>query len=146
MTNTTIKAGDNVSVHYRGTLEDGTEFDSSYSRKEPITFTVGSGQMIAGFDAAVVGMTTEETKTVTLDPEEAYGPSYPDRTTEMPLTAFPSDFPLEEGATVPLQGPGGQHLLASVMNRDEEKVTLDLNHPMAGKTLTFEIKIVNVDV
>jgi FKBP-type peptidyl-prolyl cis-trans isomerase 2 len=64
----------------------------------------------------------------------------------MPLTAFPSDFPLEEGATVPLQGPGGQHLLASVMNRDEEKVTLDLNHPMAGKTLTFEIKIVNVDV
>ena len=145
MSNLTIKTGDNVSVHYRGTLEDGTEFDSSYSRKEPITFTVGSGQMITGFDAAVRGMNPEETKTVTFGPDEAYGPSYPDRTTEMPLSAFPEDFPLNEGATVPLQGPGGQHLLATVTNNDNEKVTLDLNHPMAGKTLTFEITVVEVD-
>jgi len=142
MSDDTIKSGDNISVHYRGTLEDGTEFDSSYSRNEPITFTVGSGQMITGFDSAVVGMTEGQSKTITLGPDEAYGPSYPDRTTEMPLSAFPSDFELEEGASVPLQGPGGQHILGTVTEKDSEKVKVDLNHPMAGKTLTFELKVV----
>ena len=144
MTSTPIKAGDTVPVHYKGTLEDGTEFDSSYSRNEPITFTVGSGQMITGFDTAVVGMTEGENKTVTFGPEEAYGPTYPDRTTEMARSAFPSDFVVEEGTTVPLQGPGGQHLLGTVTATDEEKVTVDLNHPMAGKTLTFEIEVTQV--
>ena len=75
----TIKAGDEISVHYRGTLEDGTEFDNSYERAQPVTFTAGVGQMITGFDAAVMGMTEGEVKTVTFGPDEAYGDVDPDR-------------------------------------------------------------------
>ncbi len=138
----TIANGDTISVHYRGTAS-GEEFDSSHGR-DPINFTVGTGQMITGFDTAVVGMTEGETKTVTFGPEEGYGVSYPDRVTEMPTDAFPPDFELNEGTKVPLMGPGGQHLLGTVQTVTDESVTVDLNHPLAGKELTFEIQVVSV--
>ena len=141
----TVEKGNTVSVHYKGTFDDGTEFDSSYTRDEPISFTVGSGQMIQGFDDAVVGMFTGDTKTITLEPEDAYGEADPERTTEMPSSAFPADFDLSQGANVPLMGPGGQHMLGTVKENTAGTVLIDLNHPMAGKDLTFEINLVNID-
>ena len=140
----TIKAGDEISVHYRGTLEDGTEFDNSYERATPITFTGGGGRMISGFDNAVIGMTEGEVKTVTLGPEEAYGDIDPERSTELPRSAFPEDFPLEEGTQVPLQAPGGGNLVGTVTETDTDLVKIDLNHALAGKTLTFEVEVVKV--
>ena len=140
----TIKAGDEISVHYRGTLEDGTEFDNSYERGQTITFTAGSGQMISGFDDAVIGMTEGEVKTVTFGPDEAYGDIDPERNTEMPRSAFPEDFPLEEGAKVPLQAPTGETLLGTITSTDDDLVKIDLNHALAGKTLTFEVEVVKV--
>jgi|TARA_R110002126_G_scaffold34731_2_gene107289 peptidylprolyl isomerase len=140
--NSTVSTGTTVSVHYRGTLEDGEEFDSSYSRSEPLTFTAGSGQMIAGFDEAVIGMTVGESKTFTVSPEDGYGEHFPDRTTEMPRSAFPADFDLSDGAQVPLMGPGDRPLIGSVLVSTPAAVTVDLNHPLAGKTLKFEIEVV----
>jgi len=141
----TIKAGDTISVHYKGTLQDGTEFDNSYDRQEPISFTAGAGQMIKGFDNAVIGMTEGETKTFTFGSDEAYGQVFPDRMTEMPRTAFPDDFPLEEGGKVPLQAPGGEMLMGTITEASDDSVTIDLNHPLAGETLTFEVEVVKVN-
>jgi len=140
----TIKAGDEISVHYRGTLEDGTEFDNSYERGQAITFTAGSGQMISGFDDAVIGMTQGEVKTVTFGPDEAYGDIDPDRNTEMPRGMFPEDFPLETGGKVPLQAPTGETLMGTITEASDELVKIDLNHSLAGKTLTFEVEVVKV--
>ncbi len=141
----TIKAGDEISVHYRGTLDDGTEFDSSYAREMPISFTAGIGQMVKGFDKAVIGMTEGETKTVTFGPEEGYGAPEPDRKTELPRDAFPDDFPLEEGGKVPLQAPNGETLLGTILETTDASVSIDLNHTLAGKTLTFEVEVIKVN-
>ena len=140
----TIKAGDEISVHYRGTLEDGTEFDNSYERAQPITFTAGVGQMISGFDNAVIGMTQGEVKTVTFGPDEAYGDVDPERNTELPGDMFPDDFPLEAGGKVPLQAPTGETLVGSITETSDDSVKIDLNHSLAGKTLTFEVEVVKV--
>jgi peptidylprolyl isomerase len=140
----TVKAGDEISVHYRGTLEDGTEFDNSYERAQPVTFTAGVGQMITGCDAAVMGMTEGEVKTVTFGPDEAYGDVDPDRNTEMPRDMFPDDFPLEAGGKVPLQAPTGETLMGTITETSDDSVKIDLNHSLAGKTLTFEVEVVKV--
>ena len=139
-----IKAGDTVSVHYKGTLQDGTEFDNSYTREEPISFTAGSGQMIKGFDNAVIGMAEGETKTVTFGSDEAYGESDPDRKTELPRDAFPDDFPLEKGNKVPLHAPNGDTLVGTITEATDISVSIDLNHPLAGESLTFEVEVVKV--
>lgn len=142
-----VKAGQTVSVHYVGTFEDGTEFDSSVSRGEPITFQVGAGQMISGFDQAVAGMKNGETKDVTLTPEMAYGPSREDLVQNISTKLFPEDFEFVIGATVKGDAPNGQPLLAAIVEHqpDNEVVVLDFNHPMAGKTLNFNINVVAVD-
>lgn len=142
-----VKAGQTVSVHYIGTFEDGTEFDSSVSRGQPITFQVGAGQMIAGFDQAVAGMTNGETKDVTLTPEMAYGASREDLVQNISTKLFPEDFDFVVGATVKGDAPNGQPLLAAIVDHqpDNEVVVLDFNHPMAGKTLNFNISVVSVD-
>jgi peptidylprolyl isomerase len=145
MMSNTIKAGDTISVHYKGTLQDGTEFDNSYKREEPISFTAGSGQMIKGFDNAVIGMTEGETKTVTFGSDEAYGEVVPDRKTEIAREAFPDDFPLEKGGKVPLQAPGGETLMGTITETTDKAVSIDLNHPLAGETLTFEVEVVKVN-
>ena len=141
---TTATEGTNATVHYRGTLEDGSEFDNSHVRGDPITFTVGAGQMIAGFNDAVNGMTVGETKTVTLTPDQAYGDVNPEAQTTFPKSGFPADLELVEGMPVPLRTPDGRTLMGRLTEQQEETVTIDLNHPLAGQTLQFEIELVEV--
>ena len=140
----TAKNGDNVSVHYTGTFNDGTKFDSSHDRGEPISFTVGAGQMISGFDSAVNGMNVGESKTVTLSPDQAYGDSNPDAIQSVPKTEFPDGFEFIEGGVVQGQYPNGQPFRATITEVRESEATVDFNHPMAGKTLNFEIELVSI--
>ncbi len=133
-------AGDTVRVHYTGTLADGTEFDSSAGR-EPLEFTVGGGQVIAGFDEAVTGMTPGESQTVEIPADEAYGP----RRMEMMLNVSPDQFPEgmdpEVGQELQLSQPDGQAVVVRVAEVSDDGVTLDANHPLAGEDLTFEITL-----
>ena len=143
-TTNTATRGTTVKVHYRGTLTDGTEFDNSHTRGTPIEFQVGGGQMIRGFDTAVEGMTTGETKTINIACADAYGETNPDANTEIPRSAFPADLELAEDMPVPLRGPQGQPFTGRVSALTEEAVTVDLNHPLAGQDLQFEIELVEV--
>jgi len=139
-----VENGNTVSVHYRGTLSDGTEFDSSYGRGEPITFEVGSGQMIAGFDSAIPGMEIGETKDINIPPENAYGPRNEDAIQSVPRTMFPTDFEIVVGATVRGQQPNGSPFLAKILSEEESTITLDFNHPLAGEDLNFAIELMSV--
>lgn len=134
-----VKEGDKVKVHYTGTLEDGTEFDSSAGR-DPLEFVVGSGQMIAGFDKGVVGMKVGEKKTITLTPEDAYGYPTEERVMEVDKSQFPADLQLEVG--MELAGPGGFPVKVQAIG--DSSVTIDANHPLAGKTLIFELELVEI--
>ena len=140
----TVQTGNTVSVHYTGTFEDGTVFDTSHNRGEPITFQVGNGQLIAGFDQALPGMAVGEVKKVSLSPEEGYGPRIDEAVQEVPKTAFPSDFDFQEGRTVAGVNPDGSSFQAVVGAVSEDTVEVDMNHPMAGKSLNFEIELVNI--
>jgi len=133
--------GTTVRVHYRGTLEDGSEFDSSQGR-EPLEFTIGEGQVIPGFESAVADLEVGESATVTLKSDEAYGPYHAEAVEVVPVTAF-TDTPYE-GAMVQLLGPNGERLAATITKIEGDDVTLDFNHPLAGKDLTFEIQLVEV--
>ena len=138
-----VENGNTVSVHYRGTLNDGTEFDSSHSRNETLTFEVGSGQMIPGFDTAVVGMTAGETKNITLTPVEAYGDTNPEAIVDVSKDNFPDDFEYIEGAMIQGFGPNGP-VVGTINEVKEATVSVDFNHPMAGKDLNFEIELVEI--
>ena len=133
-----------VTLHYKGTLEDGQQFDSSYDREEPMTVLVGSGQLINGFEQAVLGMSEGDKKTVTVPAQDAYGDVDPEAKVTLDRGIFPEDFELNEGITVPLTGPSGEPVLASVVGYTDEQVTVDLNHPMAGKELTFDIEVLEI--
>jgi len=135
--------GDTVSVHYTGTLEDGTEFDSSRG-KDPLTFTIGAGQMITGFDNAVRGMKVGEIKTVTLPPEEAYGPHHADLVAVLSRDQFPEGITLTIGQRVPMQNDLGQQFMATIIEIGPSTVTIDANHELAGKSLIFEIELVSI--
>ena len=139
-----VKTGDTVSVHYQGKLDDGTEFDNSRNRGEPLTFQVGSGQVIAGFDVALTGMTVGETKTVSIPPDQAYGSRIDEAVQVVPKTAFPPGFPFTLGQTVQGQGADGNPIAATITAEDMQTVTIDMNHPLAGKNLNFEIELVSV--
>jgi len=147
MANTKIvpKTGQTVSVHYVGTLPDGTEFDSSRTRGEPISFQLGSGQLIAGFDTAVNDMTVGETRQVVVEPADAYGEHNPELIQEVPQAAFPPDFEFQVGGVVQGANPLGQPVFATVQGVGEADVTLDMNHPLSGKTLTFDIELLSVN-
>ena len=140
---TTAKSGDSVNVHYTGTLDAGTTFDSSKGR-EPLTFTLGSGMVIAGFDDAVTGMAVGETKTVTFPPEEAYGPVQPEMIQQVERSNIPAEIELAVGVQLQAGGPGQQPMIVTVVELDEETVTLDANHALAGKALTFELELVSI--
>lgn len=140
-----VVSGNMVSVHYRGTLEDGTEFDSSHSRGETLSFTVGSGQMISGFDAGVVGMQVGEKKNLQLAADEGYGQRIDEAIQDIPKTAFPGDFDFIVDATVQGAGPDGRPVMAKILKENTETVTLDFNHPLAGKSLNFEIELVGIN-
>ncbi len=135
-----VKKGDLVKVHYTGKFESGEVFDSSYNRNEPLGFTVGSGQMIQGFDEAVMGMALGEEKTVTLPPEKAYGVSHPEYIFPVEKTQLPPDMPMELGIEL-MANIQGQDVPVTVIEITENTVKLDANHQMAGKTLVFDIKI-----
>ena len=140
-----VEHGQKVKVHYRGTFSDGEEFDSSYSRDIPLEFEVGAGQMIKGFDEAVVGMETGETKKINLKPKEAYGDFNDKAFTEVPTKSFPTDFnpkvdEMVQGSTI-----DGKPVVAKVKELKESTIVLDLNHPLAGKELNFEIELVEIE-
>ena len=136
-----IKEGHNVQVHYKGTLADGTEFDNSKDRGAPLEFEVGSGQLIKGFDEAVRGMGLGEVKTFTLAPADAYGYHDPEAVQEYPKEAFPKNYAFVNGDAVEGTSQEGVPLVAKIVSSNKNTVTLDLNHPLAGKDLTFEIEV-----
>ncbi|MBD8878509.1 FKBP-type peptidyl-prolyl cis-trans isomerase [Roseibium polysiphoniae] len=140
---TEVKAGDSVAIHYKGTLSDGTVFDSSEGR-DPLQFTVCSGQIIPGLDKALPGMTVGEEKTVNIPSEEAYGAKDPNATQPVPRDQLPTDIPLEVGTQLQVQTPDGQLMTVSIVEVGEENVVLDANHPLAGKDLTFEFSLVSI--
>ena len=139
----TVENGNTVTVHYTGTLNNGTEFDSSRNR-EPFSFQVGSGQVIPGFDTGVVGMTEGQTKTIVITSENAYGPLNEDALQEVPKTQFPPDFPVTIGETVHGETGEGQNFAARIVSEQDETITLDFNHPLAGEDLTFEVELLAI--
>lgn len=145
MSETTAQSGDMVKVHYTGKLTDGSVFDSSYERDEPIEFTLGAGQMIAGFDAGVTGMNVGDKKTLELAPEQAYG----DRTEEAVVTVPKENLgdladQVSEGDRLVMQTQDGQSVPVTVTGIDEASVILDANHQLAGQTLIFDVELVEV--
>lgn len=140
---TQVKTGDNVRVHYKGTLSDGTVFDSSEGR-EPLEFAVGSGQIIPGLDKALPGMEVGDKKTVEVPADEAYGEADPNARQAVPRAEIPDHIPTEPGTQLQMQAPNGQVVQVVVAEADEETVTLDANHPLAGKDLTFDIELVGI--
>ena len=136
------KEGSRVKVHYRGTLEDGSEFDSNLEG-EPLEFRMGEGQVIDGFEKALIGMTADEEKTFTLPPREAYGEHDASLIMKTPKASLPADG-LFEGIGVRIKLQDGRIADGYVTKIEEELVTLDFNHPLAGKALTFAIKVVDV--
>lgn len=132
-----------VEVAYKGTLADGKVFDSSEGR-DPLEVQMGTGQLIPGFEAALMDMKVGEKKTFTLPPEEAYGERNEDRTMDFPAAQVPPQINPQVGQTIALSSPEGQQMPAVITHVDDEKVTVDLNHPMAGKSLTFEIEVVGI--
>ena len=134
-----------VSVHYVGTFDDGTEFDNSRIRGEAISVEVGSGKVIPGFDSALLGMTVGETKSFKINSEDAYGDVNPEAFQTVPHAAFPPghDFKLDE--MVQGEGPTGQPVIARISSLGNEEVTLDFNHPLAGKNLNFEVEVVSTE-
>ena len=136
--------GDRVAVHYTGTLDDGTVFDSSRDRGTPLEFVLGAGQMIAGFDRAVAGMKVGQTKKVILPPEEAYGEYREDMVAVFDRDRVPEGMDVQVGQQLTLQTDDGGIITATVIEVSAESITLDANHRLAGKELTFEIELVSI--
>ena len=136
--------GSKVKVHYTGTLTDNTVFDSSRER-EPIEFTVGAGQMIEGFDAAVNGMTIGESKQVTIPAEKAYGPKLDEAMITVPKTQLPEGMNAEVGMQLEARQQDGRTQILVIAEVKEEEVVLDANHPLAGKDLIFDIELMEVN-
>ena len=141
---TEVKTGDTVRIHYTGTLLDGSVFDSSEGR-DPLEFKVGSGQVIEGMDEEMPGMVAGSKKTIQIPCAKAYGAINSDARQVIPRQGIPDDVPLEIGTQLQMQSPEGQALPVTVVEVDEATVTLDANHPMAGKDLTFEIELVSIN-
>jgi peptidylprolyl isomerase len=138
-----VKAGDLVKVHYTGKLTSGDQFDSSVGR-EPLEFTVGAGQMIKGFDAAMPGMTIGEKKTINIPAADAYGERSEEAIIEFPKENVPADMKLEPGMTLTLSNQMGQPVPVVVVELKENVIVLDANHFLAGKELIFDIELVSI--
>lgn len=137
------QSGDTVQVHYTGKLNDGTVFDSSEGR-EPLQFTLGSGQVIPGFESAVSGMEVGESKTAQIASDDAYGPYVPERVIAVSRQDFPEDISPEVGMRLAVTQPNGQQIPVTVTDVSEEDVTLDANHRLAGQDLVFDIQLVAI--
>lgn len=141
---TEVTSGATVRIHYTGTLNDGTVFDSSEGR-DPLEFTVGSGMIIPGLDRELPGMTVGEKKKVTIAPEDAYGPRQDGALLEVPRSDIPAEIPLELGLQLQMSGPQGQPMPVTVTELTDDSVTLDANHPLAGQTLIFDFEVVAIN-
>ena len=138
-----VKKGDVIRVHYTGTLLDGSQFDSSVGRS-PLEFTVGAGQMIAGFDAGVLGMSAGEKKTIQIDPDNGYGQKDPNAIIEFPTSNVPEGMQVEVGMKLNLQNQYGQPVPVEIIEVKEEVIIMDANHFLAGKDLVFEVELVEI--
>lgn len=138
-----VKKSDKIKVEYSGSFEDGEVFDASEKHGQPLEFEAGAGMVVPGFDAAVIGMDVGEEKEVTLKPEEAYGMPDERAVQKVPKDKFPAE--AKEGMMIGVPLPNGQQMPAKIVKIDDKEVTIDMNHPMAGKTLMFKIKIVSIE-
>ncbi|NTW58264.1 MAG: peptidylprolyl isomerase [Nitrospirae bacterium] len=138
-----VKQGDTVQVNYTGKLHDGTIFDTSLDR-HPLQFTLGKGQLIAGFEKAVLGMAAGERKTVVIPVAEAYGPRQQSAVVEVERKGFPDNFEPQIGQRLELTQEDDSTILVTVAGLTETHITLDANHPLAGKDLTFEIELLSI--
>jgi peptidylprolyl isomerase len=137
------KSGDTVRIHYTGKLEDGTEFDSS-SGRDPLEFALGAGQVIPGFEKAVDGMTVGDNKSVTIEPDEGYGPRHEQLVQDVPKSALPEGAEPAVGMQLQSQTPDGQVLNLVVTAVADDSITVDGNHPLAGRALVFDIELVEI--
>lgn len=140
---TQAKPGDTLRLHYTGTLDDGTVFDTSEGR-EPLQFTLGSGEIIPGLDQGVQGMTVGETRSVRVEAADAYGEHDPARVQAVPLSQVPDDIPTETGTQLQVQTSSGQVMNVTVAGKTDDELLLDTNHPLAGKALTFDVELVEI--
>ena len=138
-----VKSGDTVKVHYHGRLTDGTTFDSSEGR-DPLEFEVGSGNVIAGFDDGVTGMSVGDKKTINIPVDQAYGPKQDDLLMEFPSDRFPEDMVPEVGMQLNMSNGAGQNFPVIIREVREGSVILDANHPLAGEDLTFDLELVEI--
>ncbi len=138
-----VKSGDRIKVHYTGKMEDGTVFDSSKGR-QPLEFNVGLGQVIPGFEKGVMGMEIGDSKTVVIPPEQGYGKVREDLIADVNKSDFPENITPEIGKKLQIEQDDGSKLHVTITRVGEEKVTLDANHPLAGKTLTFDIELLEI--
>lgn len=139
----TIKNGDTVKVHYTGQLDDGSVFDSSLHRA-PLEFTIGQGQLIPGFEKAVVGLSAGDTTTANIPCAEAYGEQNPDLILVIDKEQLPDSIEPEVGQRLQLSQPEGEPIPVHITKVEDNQVTIDANHPLAGKDLTFNIEIIEV--
>lgn len=135
--------GDTVAVHYTGTLDNGEVFDSSRGR-DPLEFEVGSGQVIAGFDQAVEGLAVGESREVRIEPDDGYGQPRDDLIVDVDRSQFPEEVEPQVGQQVQVQVAPGQNRVATIAGIGDEAIKLDLNHPLAGKALSFEVELVEI--
>lgn len=138
------KNGDRVTLEYTGTLSDGTVFDASKNHDTPMEFKVGSGDVIPGFESAVKGMKVGEEKKFTIPAAQAYGETNPKLIQKVPTKELPQDQKPQVGMGLVVGGPEGQQMRAFITEVTKEDVTIDMNHPLAGKDLTFQIKVVKI--
>jgi peptidylprolyl isomerase len=135
--------GDTVKVHYTGKLDNGMVFDSSQDR-EPLEFKIGAGQVIPGFEKGIIGMEVGQSKTVKLPPEEAYGPQREELIAEVKKADIPENIKPSVGQRLSLRQPDGNTVNVTISDVNEESITLDANHSLAGKTLIFDIELVEI--
>ena len=140
---TKAKTGDKVKVHFEGYLEDGTVFGSSMD-DEPFEFAIGEKNMLPGFENAVIGMQKGDTKTITLPPEEAYGPHKKELVHVMDKSSFPQEINLEIGKRLQVRTQDGRSAIVTIKDFTEDNIVIDENDPLAGKTLTFKIELVEI--
>jgi FKBP-type peptidyl-prolyl cis-trans isomerase 2 len=139
-----VKKGDNIKVEYTGTFEDGEVFDSSEKHGKSLEFEVGAGQMIKGFDEAVIGMEKDEKKEIKLQPTDAYGETKPELVQSFPKEQFPAEHEPTVGMMLMLNAPDGMQIPARITEVKDKEVTIDMNHPLAGRTLNFTLKVVDI--
>lgn len=137
------KKGDTVKVHYTGTLDDGSIFDSS-EKSGPIEFVVGDGALIPAFEDAMIGMNTGESKTIRINAEDAYGPFYPDMLIELDKSALPGDVEPQVDMMLEMEDEDGLSRLVRIIELSDGAVTIDANHPLAGKDLTFMVELAEI--